>query len=632
MMLWFNTRKAIALFALMLTSVTANLYAQDYGGQSAGGGFQTPSSSRRSGRQPRGTLADRIQSLRQTTPVQPAAPAVPTVGSLRPALTQPATQAAPAVQAQPAGVGLPPATAAAPPASPAENGFSSRRSSRMPRQELAAPAAPQTGSRILHTVAPQLEVHAVGPPSVVIGKAASYMVTVQNTGKQEAGDIVVSVALPKTLQIGAITTTSGAAKHQADNNNGQTHVLWQIERVPAGGSQQLSMVLTPQENRPFKLSVDWAFRPASASGEVQVLQPRLEMSLVGPRELPYGVTKNYTVVVSNPGTGPVENVTLNLAPVGLGQGPADVRKVGMIPAGQQREFKIELSARQAGVLKIRATSTADGGLEAEVNEDVTVRRAKLEMAVIGPRLTYAPSETSYKVQIANMGDAPATNMMLAVVLPNGAKYLGGIDGGKAIDGGVAAAIGDLAPGERRAFSIQCALIVEGRSQVQAQARADGDLIQTAVAITQVETIADLKLSVNDPKGPMPIGDNVTYEIKVKNRGAKAARGVQVIAQFAEGVEPVSTEGGRAQIAPGQVLFQPVAVLEPNEEIVVKVVARGNTPGNHIFRAEVKSQDPNTRQVAEGTTKFFGEAEFSVGGAKGATVGAQPIGIQPIFPR
>jgi len=234
------------------------------------------------------------------------------------------------------------------------------------------------------------------------------------------------------------------------------------------------------------------------------------------------------------------------------------------------------------------------------------------------------------VQVANMGDAPASNLMIAVALPNGARYLGGIDGGKQIEGGVAAKIGDLAPGERRAFTVKCELVVEGRSQVQAQARADGDLTQSAVAITQVETIADLKLTVNDPKGPMPVGDNVTYEIKVKNRGAKAARGVQVIAQFAEGVEPVSTEGGRAQVAPGQVLFYPVPVLEPNEEIVVKVVARGHAPGNHIFRTEVKSQDPNTRQVAEGTTKFFGESELNSG--KPVNVGSQPAGIQPIFPR
>ncbi len=628
MMLWSKSRHAVAVLAVMLTA-GAVAQAQEYG-QPSGGGFQPQSSSRRVSRQPRGTLADRIKSLRQAAPVQTPAPAVPTVGALRPEAQPAPTTIAPPAAAPVTGIGLPPATPTAPPAA-AGNGFSSRRSSRMPREEISAPAAPSAGQSILHAVAPQLEIRAMGPPSVVIGKAANYTVTVQNTGTQDAGDIVVSVALPKSLTIGAITATSGAANPQ-DDKDAQTHILWQIDRVPARGSQQLTMVLTPQVNQPFKLSVDWAFRPASASGEVQVLQPRLEMSLVGPRELPYGVTKNYTVVVSNPGTGPAENVVLNLDPVGLGQGPADIKKVGMIPAGQQREFQIELKARQAGVLKIRATAAADGGLATEVNEDVTVRRAKLEMAIIGPRLTYAPSQTAYKVQIANMGDAPATNLMLAVALPTGAKYLGGIEGGKQVQGGVAASIGDLAPGERRDFSVQCELIVEGRSQVQAQVRGDGELTQSADAITVVETIADLKLTVDDPKGPMPVGDNVTYTIKVKNRGAKAARGVQVIAQFAEGVEPVSVEGGRAQIAPGQVVFYPVPVLEPNQEISVKVVAKGQTAGNHIFRTEVKSQDPNTRQVAEGTTKFFGEAEYSVGGAKGTSVGAQPRGIQPVFPR
>ena len=39
-------------------------------------------------------------------------------------------------------------------------------------------------------------------------------------------------------------------------------------------------------------------------------------------------------------------------------------------------------------------------------------------------------------------------------------------------------------------------------------------------MTTVEAIADLKLVINDPQGPVQIGTDMVYEIQVLNRGSK----------------------------------------------------------------------------------------------------------------
>ena len=40
--------------------------------------------------------------------------------------------------------------------------------------------------------------------------------------------------------------------------------------------------------------------------------------------------------------------------------------------------------------------------------------------------------------------------------------------------------------------------------------------------SSLEALADLKLVVNDPQGPVPVGKEATYEIHIINRGTKAA--------------------------------------------------------------------------------------------------------------
>ena len=125
-------------------------------------------------------------------------------------------------------------------------------------------------------------------------------------------------------------------------------------------------------------------------------------------------------------------------------------------------------------------------------------------------------------------------------------------------------------------------------------------------MTTVETVADLVLTVADPKGPLPTGEQVPYEIKVINRGTKSAQGVNLVMQFSEGIEPSKAEGLQHRIVPGQVLFSPIPKIDPGQEMRFKITAEALKSGTHIFRAQLTCQDSDAREIAEGTTRFFGE--------------------------
>jgi hypothetical protein len=146
----------------------------------------------------------------------------------------------------------------------------------------------------------------------------------------------------------------------------------------------------------------------------------------------------------------------------------------------------------------------------------------------------------------------------------------------------------------------------GENRLQLYAAADGRLSDTASFVTNVEALADLKLELSDPQGPVGVGEDMVYEIRIKNRGSKSAEGIGLVAYFSEGIEPVHVAGGANRVEVGQVTFEPFRVLEAGDEIVCRVTARASVAGNHVFRAELGCKNPETRLVGEETTRFYGE--------------------------
>jgi hypothetical protein len=154
--------------------------------------------------------------------------------------------------------------------------------------------------------------------------------------------------------------------------------------------------------------------------------------------------------------------------------------------------------------------------------------------------------------------------------------------------------------------MQCSLATPGDNRLQFVTTADGDVSSVAMANTRVEALADLKLEVRDPHGPIAVGEDAVYEVLVRNRGTKAADGVDLAVFFSDGLEAVSAEGGQHDISPGQVIFRPLASLPAGEVMVYRIHAKAEKGGNHVFRAEVACSSLNTKLAAEETTRFYGD--------------------------
>lgn len=460
-----------------------------------------------------------------------------------------------------------------------------------------------------------LAVETAGPKAMNIGKPATYTVAIANQGVNEAADVFVAVSVPEHAELSNVSGTVGDAS--ASNEAGMQRIVWKIDRIAGRGQEKLTIELVPQSSEPIDLGVEWTMAPPVTTTRIEVLEPKLAMELKGAKDVLFGETSVYQIVVTNPGTGDAEDVVVDL--VSADGTAGDAKKLGTIAAGQQKIIEVSMTASQAGPMDMHF-SARSGSLTAEAHEQVMVRRANLDLVLEGPQLVFAGSEATYKVHVTNTGDAPAEGVQLGGLLPDGSEYLGGIPGAKPKSNQLIWSAGTLPPGGSADFEFTIQMTTAGTFDVQLQTKA-GDLSAAALATTKVEAVADLKLTVNDPQGPKPVGEEVTYEVTIVNRGTKAARKVAVVVNFSEGIDPVSVEGGTAEIAAGQALFSPIVSIDAGATQKLKIKAKADRAGSHIFRAEVRCADPETRLASEQTTRFFGS------GAAATTASKEPAAGQ-----
>lgn len=498
-------------------------------------------------------------------------------------------------------------------------------SSRGPSSPAAAPSRVsdlQVTSRM-----PALRIELVGPGSIQVGKPAKYTIYANNDGDVAAQEVVVRIPLPGTVNLTKGESTAGEAEVQP-GTNGALALTWRIPSLPARAHETLQMQLVPSDGEGFDLELGWTCQPASASARVTVKQPQLQLSLAGPGDMLFGEEKVFTLHLSNPGTGDATGVQVSLS---SGGGKPQQVDVGTVPAGKQVEIPVQVAANRPGDLEIKAVAKADGDLSADAAGKVLVRSAELAVAVEGPQLKFAGSEATYVIVVANRGNAAADATSIAVQLPEDAKYVGGIDGAAAGKGSVKWTLGAVPPGAEKSYEVRCQLLAEGPNKLTARAEAKHGIAAEAETVTAVEAVAELKLVVNDPPGPSPVGGDVVYEIQVMNRGTRAASQIKVLMQFGAGLEPTDVIGGKGKIVPGQVVFEPISSLDAGEQVTVKVKAKAEKAGTHQFRVEVTSGEDGTRLVSEGTSRFFADSRSAPAAAEPAAKPAAKTAAKPQVP-
>ncbi len=463
-----------------------------------------------------------------------------------------------------------------------------------------------------------------GPRTIVVGREATYRVLLANRGDIAAEEVVTNVNVPEGAEVVGVDSVDGVIEQQGASGV----VVWRTKRLDVGAVAKLDLRLIARTGTPIELGVTHRHKPIDGTTLVQVQEPKLALAIVGPEEVLYGKPQTFRLTISNPGTGVAENVALHLTPPG---GDADRRtshEFGNIGAGEERTVEIELTAREAGQLAVNASASALNGVAAELTKQVFCRKAELVVDWRGPADRYAGAPTAYYFRVSNPGTAAAPDVVLDVALPEGFEVLPTEGTPAAKNNTLAYRVGSLEPGAERVVELRGVLRQAGANTISLRAAATDETRSEAVdAVTEVVALADLKLDVIDPKGPVATNQEVVYEIRITNRGSNDAHDVRVVGLFSEGVDPHHVDGETTDIRDGRVAFQTIERLAAGEKRVFKIYARAHEEGTHLFRAEVLCRDLEIKLAAEETTRFFTDDAVNVAAeAYPTSVGA------PVFPR
>ena len=418
------------------------------------------------------------------------------------------------------------------------------------------------GNTAVASELPGIRVVTHGPSEIMIRQTQQYEIRVENRGSIDAQGVMVRAMIPDWADVRGHNATQGHITPQAKNSESQDafnigtgeRLVWTIDHLPAGSSEQMFVRLRAERSGSHGVDVDWTLVPQKSVTKVHVHEPQLSLVIDGPPEVTYGQSQTYKVRVMNPGDGVAPNVTFTLSP---NSATPQTQRIGDIPAGKEAQFEVELTAQDLGDLKIHGLASGDLELRAEASKTIHVAAAKLEAIMNGPELKYQNTEGVYKLQIKNNGNAMTEQVVATLTLPGGAKYLGGISDSLQRGQVVKWTIDALAPGSSRDYMFRCNMASTGDQQFMFDCKGTA-AAQTSVSIvTQVESIADLMLTIDDPVAPAPVSTEVAYEIVIRNRGSRGATDVRAIAQFSHGIEPKRLEGHSGEVLTGQVLFDPI---------------------------------------------------------------------------
>ena len=217
----------------------------------------------------------------------------------------------------------------------------------------------------------------------------------------------------------------------------------------------------------------------------------------------------------------------------------------------------------------------------------------------------------YALKVTNPGSAPASNVSIVHILPDGFKFHAASNGGRHDSGTrtVTWFIGDLTPGESRDVTLETVPTAVGEHKHRATATAARGLKAEAEAVTHVEGLSALLMELADTDDPVEVGADTTYEIRVTNTGSKMETNLALVCAIPDKMEfrtAKSMAGCRFHLEGREVIFEPLGKLAPRADAIYRVTVRGTAPGDMRFRARIRADGLVEPVLREESTKVYGD--------------------------
>jgi uncharacterized repeat protein (TIGR01451 family) len=319
------------------------------------------------------------------------------------------------------------------------------------------------------------------------------------------------------------------------------------------------------------------------------------------------------LTVSNPGDGVAEQVKVH-AQLSEGLEHAKGNKVdfeiGNLNPGESRSVQLICATKTGGEQKCDALAEAEGGLKGQDLAMINVIMPRLDLAIAGPGLRYLDRKATYTLKVTNPGDAPATNVSVADVVPAGFKFLSATDGGRHdfATRTVSWFVGEVGPGQTKEVKFEVVAVNPGEFHHKASAQAARGLKTDAELLSRVEGLSAILLEVVDTEDPIEVGGDTAYEIRITNTGSKTETDIKLICTIPEKMEFKNAQGPCKCKEEGKVIvFDARPKLAPRADAIFRVNVKALQAGDVRFKASITSTNLVEPVLEMEATRIYSDA-------------------------
>lgn len=427
-----------------------------------------------------------------------------------------------------------------------------------------------------------------------VGQECDIDLVVQNTSKSTVRSVMTEAIIPGGLEL---VEAKPAAME------GSETPTWTFGELKPGETRTVAMKVIPRQRGDIRLDA-FVRMTGFSSSEFSVQEPLISVEVSGPETVEVGQQAGYVVKVSNPGTGLANNVVIQAAiPEGLEHRSGSILSIdiGTLNAGESRQAKLSLTAVKGGIQDVAVRAIASGDLTDETTATVTVAEPQLKIAINGPEEQLAGRTSDYTMSVANAGGVPSENVRAKYRIPEGFEFVSANRGGKygKTDHSIEWFVGTLQPNESSDFSLTLRASEPGELLHQAGVISEHGQVTMCDYNTIVEGMAALDLKIVSSSKDLAKGDEVKWEVHIRNTGSREASNVGMSCELPTGIQLIDAEGPSEHIAEnGVMVFRSLPAIAPNEEIIYSIRATCLREGNHRLRLRIASESISEPLIGE----------------------------------
>jgi uncharacterized repeat protein (TIGR01451 family) len=439
------------------------------------------------------------------------------------------------------------------------------------------------------------------PATVLRDTEFEYRLVVENLGQDPLANVVIEERLPESL---TLLSSEPAMLSNADNV-----AIWNLGALASGASQTISINGKAVSDG---ISTSYALvrYDRTLNGQFQVVSPNLTLELKNPEATMPGEAFDIELTVNNTGAGAARNVDISaVLPEGLTtkSGEESTKMVLQeLAPGATHTLTIPVQASRPGSFATTANASMGKGEPISITgAAVLVQDTRLELVTTGTSKFFLGQPGKIILNVKNVGTSVAKEVKLEQPLPEGVDLVRASSPPEQVGNVLTWVLGDLEPGAETAVTLYLTPSQTGTLELAASAQASKGAAAESSFSAPMEGISALHFTIEDLQDPVPVGESLTYHLKVQNQGTAPGADIAIIVTMDEGMQLVHAKGptnGRTE--GNKIIFNALESLDPGATATWRLVLQSRQIGDLRLSAALTSKRLQRPVEVTQSTQFY----------------------------